>query len=190
MNIKENLKGITGILTVTLILLAIIVIDVSAAPPNNDNIADATVINTFPYSDSSSTVEASVEENDPDTCGGRLNSIWYEYTPSGNSYLNISVATDYQYIVTISIYQIVDGALVSVACSSAQSQVTYNEFKVMSGTTYYFELMSRFASEIYPPPGPSTPSDGGSISDLTFPRCCHPLMTISPTPRKSLSFLI
>ena len=164
MNIKRNLKSITGILAITLILLVIIVVDVSASPPTNDNIADATIIDYFPYSNSSSTVEANVEDIDPETCSGRLNSIWYKYTPVNDSILDISASTSWQYFITLSIYQMVDGTLTPIACQNAQSGTTYNNLAVAAGETYYFELMARFASEIYPPPQPAPPEDGGNVT--------------------------
>lgn len=173
MNIKRNLKSIAGILTITIMLLAIIVVDVAASPPTNDNIADATTINSLPYSEWSSTVEATIGENDPDTCGGRLNSIWYTYSPTNDIILSVSASAGWSYFITLSIYQVVDGALTPISCQNEHGS-TSNTFSVSGGETYYFELMSR-SDPAYPGPDPVPPPDGGGPTYIQITQLMPPI---------------
>jgi PKD repeat protein len=157
MNTKINLKNIVGSLMITAILLAFSVIGVMASPPGNDNFADATVITGLPFSDSSNTSEATIEENDPSTCAGQLKSIWYRYTPENDASLTILANTDDGYRAYLSIFRAENGGLTPINCGSSTRMSLH--LYATAGTTYYFELMAINIGS-YPPPDP----DGGNIT--------------------------
>ncbi len=169
MNTKPNLKSLASILMITAILIGICVINVSAAP-GNDNFADATVIGAFPYNDSSNTSSATIEPGDPYTCGHQFKSIWYTYTPESDATLIISANTDYRYYVTLSIYQSDNGYLSPITCFD-QAQVTTN-VNTFAGITYYIEVNSWYQGGMGPYPDPPADVDGGNVTlniDLALP---------------------
>ena len=57
---------------------------VLAAPPPNDDIANAMVIGALPFSHTAGTGEATVEAGEATTCSGLIFSrtVWYKYTPA------------------------------------------------------------------------------------------------------------
>ena len=139
MNTKLNIKNLARISGLTLILLLINIAPALASAPSNDNFADATVITSFPFSDTTNTTEATVEPGDPDTCFLRYRSIWYTYTPESDDRLSIYSSTDEGYSVTLSIYKLENGGLTSISCSTSKI-VTVN-LDVTEGSIYYIELM-------------------------------------------------
>ncbi len=126
-------------LIVTMIVASISAGSALAAPPANDNIADATVLTSFPYSESINTTEATIEPDDPSTCIGRYKSIWYTYAPTSDANLEVSATTDWDHYVALTIYRAINGNLEQLSCT-AYYQVT-TSLAVTAGETYYFELM-------------------------------------------------
>jgi PKD domain-containing protein len=53
-----------------------------AAPPGNDNFANAQVITALPFSSTVDMAEASVEPNEPASCTPADRTVWYAFTPS------------------------------------------------------------------------------------------------------------
>ncbi|PWB51113.1 MAG: hypothetical protein C3F13_14730 [Anaerolineales bacterium] len=152
MNTIQKIKNLAGILMITTILLAFSAIAVLASPPGNDDIGAATEISSLPFSDSQDTSEATIGPGDPYTCSIQGRSIWYVYAPAEDESLNISVSTDADFYVVLSIFRSEGGNLNPVGCW-LNSQITTN-FAVLGGTTYYFELMA-IKVGAYPPPGES-----------------------------------
>ncbi len=129
-------------------------------PPENDDFADAEVISVIPFSTSQSTVEATVEESDPDTCTGRYKSIWYVYTPSENTSLTISANTYDYYSVTLSVYRLESEGLVQLSCGSYYQVTTVQG--MTAGATYYVELMATISY-------PWQTYDGNNVSIDIYP---------------------
>jgi len=108
-----------------------------AAPPANDDFADAAVIATLPFHDSVDTSEATNAPGDP-SCFGSVATVWYELTVADDtSILASTFGSDYD--TTLSVYTSEPGELTEVACNddtslSLQSAVV---FSASAGTTYY-----------------------------------------------------
>jgi hypothetical protein len=139
MNTIRKFKRTAAVVIISLILLTVTAITALADAPGNDNYADATVITTFPFTDSQNLTEATTEPGDPWTCGGNVNSIWYRYTPDNDSGIRISVGAEYY--ATLAIYRLDNDVLTSIDCR------VYDHFStninVTSGKTYYFELLDQ-----------------------------------------------
>ncbi len=122
-----------------------------AAPPSNDNFASPTVIGigSIPYSNSISTLEATVEVNDPQVnvlCDGKflakgLSTVWYQYTPATNETIFLNTIGS-SYDTYIAAWTGTSGSLVLAGCDDdnfygLQSEMRLN---VTGGTTYYIEI--------------------------------------------------
>ncbi len=53
-----------------------------AAPPVNDNFANAEVISSLPFSTSVDITESTIEPGEPNNCGFLQRTVWYSFTPS------------------------------------------------------------------------------------------------------------
>jgi hypothetical protein len=117
---------------------------VIAAVPTNDDIANATVIGTLPFTETISTAEATTEATDPD-CVGNGPTVWYRFTPASS--LRISANTlGSDYDTSISVYTGTPGDLTQIACNddagSLQSAVS---FDAEAGETYFI-MVGAFGS--------------------------------------------
>jgi hypothetical protein len=102
-----------------------------AAVPSNDDFDSATVITSVPFSDSSSTVDATRAADDP-SCGDG-NSIWYAFTPTVDAWILVYTASDFE-------PELAAVALDLIACNAYNwdpSQAAAR-LHVTAGTTYHF----------------------------------------------------
>lgn len=93
-----------------------------AAPPPNDDFADATTVGQpLPYTDSQETVEATSEEGEPTLadlgCGFIASTVWYSYVPNVDRFVAAdTVGSDYDTILAV--WQGSElGSLTLVGCS-------------------------------------------------------------------------
>lgn len=113
-----------------------------AAPPANDNFASATNIGATPYTDSTSTTEATSEASEPTgLCGGSGRSIWYKYTaPSTGTVIADTYGSGFDTVLSAFTGATLE-TLVTVHCnddwSSLQSRLP---IAVQAGTTYYIRV--------------------------------------------------
>ena len=111
-------------------------------PPANDDIADAAVVGSLPYSPAPvDTTGATTEVSDPTSCSAYL-SVWYEYQPSNDVGITVE-ATGYQ--TNVSVWMGSPDALTSVGCESG---FTGARFQLTGGQHYWIMIASP-----YPPPG-------------------------------------
>jgi hypothetical protein len=116
------------------------------AQPANDDFDDATIVTEpLPYTDSTSTVDATTAPDDPE-CAGNGHTVWYRFTPSTDMRLDANTfGSDYD--TTLSVYTGSRGALTQIACNddfdSLQSRVVFN---ATAGTTYFLMAGSFFES--------------------------------------------
>ena len=116
-----------------------------AAPPDNDEIANATLIGSLPFSDTVDTTEATTAPDDPN-CVGQGPTVWYTYTPTEDQRL-LADTFGSDYDTTLSAYVGSPGSLEQIACNddsggNVQSAIL---IEVEAGTTYYF-MVGAFAS--------------------------------------------
>jgi hypothetical protein len=105
----------------------------------NDDFANATVISSIPFTKSQDVSSATAASDDPYSCSGSSQSVWYAFTPSTNMRLEANTFGS-NYDTTLSVYTGSRGALTQVACNddangTLQSRV---RFDASAGTTYYF----------------------------------------------------
>jgi len=85
-----------------------------AVAPTNDDFDNATAVTALPFTDSQDVSEATRAADDPPT--GSWPNVWYEYTPAGDTSLEVTTAgsnTD----TSVCVYAGTRGALSEVACS-------------------------------------------------------------------------
>ena len=84
-------------LVISVCLLAMSASPALAAPPDNDDLADATVVTALPYSNSQDTSDATTQPTDPDDCGiGAGPTVWYAFTPAASGRLEVNTfGSDY-----------------------------------------------------------------------------------------------
>jgi hypothetical protein len=116
------------------------------AQPANDDFDNATIVTEpLPFTDSTSTVDATTAPDDPE-CAGNGHTVWYSFTPSADIRVDArTFGSDYD--TTLSVYTGTRGALNQIACNddfnSLQSRVV---FDAAAGTTYFLMIGSFFDS--------------------------------------------
>jgi hypothetical protein len=119
--------------------------DVTAtAVPANDDIGDARVIGSLPFTDNVNTEDATPQPGDPD-CVGNGPTVWYRFTPATTTRINANTfGSDYD--TSLSVYTGSPGDLTQIACNddagSFQSSVT---FEAEAGETYFI-MVGSFSS--------------------------------------------
>jgi hypothetical protein len=108
-----------------------------AAAPSNDDFDSATVATALPFSDTTSTVEATQAPDDP-SCGGG-GSVWYAFTPSADTWVEANTnGSDFD--TMLGAYTGQRGALAPVGCNddSRYGFASAVDFLATAGTTYHF----------------------------------------------------
>ena len=118
-----------------------------AAPPSNDDFANATVVASVPFTDSVGIVEATIEPGEPiDDRNYQGRSVWYSYTPSADAMVRIDPGSSGGSPFMV-IYR-ADGAgfagLTRIA-SDHWSSATAQTLRLEAGTTYYIQGGDRYA---------------------------------------------
>ena len=132
-----------------------------AAPPSNDNFADAFVIGALPFSDSVDISQATIEEpNEPQACFFMERTIWYSFTPMANTAVRVDTEGS-SFSTNLNVYQAAGiglGGLSFLTCASFGNPVS---FIAQAEITYYIQGGGVFGSsgilninlqEIPPPP--------------------------------------
>ncbi|MGC2800270.1 MAG: IPT/TIG domain-containing protein [Candidatus Acidiferrum sp.] len=176
-----------------------------APPPVNDNFANAINITSFTYTDVRDSSGATAQSSDPTpppTCvtqysseqgnigglpNGAYDTIWYQFTPTLSSNLEVDTIGS-SYDTVLSIWTGAAGVFTSVACNDdinpgivTQSQLS--AVPMTAGTTYYIMVSS------FGPPDPNPLALGGrSQLNFTYNNGLYPTPTItsiSPTSANS-----
>jgi hypothetical protein len=165
----------------------------------NDDFNNATVVPSIPFSKSQDVSNTTTAPDDPYSCYGRSQTVWYAFTPNTNIRLEANTFGS-NYDTTLSVYTGSRGALTQAGCNddsngTLQSRV---RFDAVAGTTYYFMVASFYpvspANLVFnllqgPPPLTIAPSvtQFGSVDPTTgtatvsgFVNCSQPtFVTIS-----------
>jgi hypothetical protein len=132
-------------LVVALIVLAVLApVAAQAAPPSNDNFADRRQIAAIPFSDATSTSEATVQvdEPTPSCVPSPGKSVWYEFTPAASQTLQAdTLGSDYDTFVAVWTGSNLSG-LSEVSCNddAAQSFQSVGVFQAVAGTSYLIQV--------------------------------------------------
>jgi PKD repeat protein len=157
-----------------------------AAPPTNDDFANATVIDpsSLPITTDAvpideATLQIGAGEGVPcGLAGSDAQTIWYAITPTTSGVLRVSDSATFYYQF-LGVYR-QDGAglagLVNLACATWYYGQNSTSFSVEAGKTYYIQAGSSFTSsgsvtltlQVVPPPTNDDFADATSITSLVF----------------------
>ena len=121
-----------------------------SAPPANDNLSAAKVINSLPFDDSMNAAGASNETAEvTPSCGVSSNSVWYKYTPSTTQ--NVSFATlKSNYDTVLSVWTGSTHPLTEVLCnddaitSDDQEKTSQVALTLNAGTPYFINVSGNY----------------------------------------------
>ena len=109
----------------------------SAAPPANDDFANATVIASLPFSTTEDTTQATWDASDPSGCSSN-GSVWFSFTPSSDMQLEADTFGS-NFDTVLSVWTGIQGSLNLVACNDNFNGVLSKvNFAASAGTTYSF----------------------------------------------------
>ncbi|HZO67293.1 MAG TPA: PKD domain-containing protein [Kribbellaceae bacterium] len=149
-----------------------------AAPPSNDDFANATVILSLPFSDTVDTTEATTEPGEPFVFCGMQQTVWYSVTPTAKAAIQVQVTGSDLTDPLVAIWR-ADGpglAGLSPLGECKGSGVPF-DFLAEAGTTYYIQIGNGFFSsggilsvdvQEIPPPANDTFASATPISALPF----------------------
>jgi PKD domain-containing protein len=164
----RRLSVILGALT----LAACWVGTATAAPPGNDNFAQATPIDDLPFSDSADLTEAGTEPGEPQPCYFSNQTAWYSFTPATDMIMQADTIGSGAFYSNVSVLRAAGpgiGNLFFEGCAPLGNVAT---FTAHAGTTYYFQTALLFGStgvvelnvrEVPPPPN----DDFGAATPIT-----------------------
>lgn len=120
-------------------------INVIAPPPPNDDFNNATVIQSIPFTTSEDVSVATTAPDDPLSCFGANQTVWFAFTPPTNIRLEANTFGS-NYDTILSVYTGTRGALTLIACNDDSNNTVQSRvrFDAVAGTTYYFMVSSLF----------------------------------------------
>ena len=110
-----------------------------AAPPANDDFANAVDVSALPFSESVNIVEATHFEIGEQSQCSIASTVWYSYTPSSDEILRISPSGSNFFGVVLNVYRQAGsglGGLSFVGCSQWNTDLT---LAAQAGVTYYIQ---------------------------------------------------
>ncbi len=113
-----------------------------AAPPANDNFADATVISGLPYFDVVDNTEATREIDEPPDCSGSAWTIWYSFTPTTDTWIQVDMAGSTFSDTILAVFQDTGAGLGGLSFLDCMAWGDYIHLSVQAGKTYYFQVGS------------------------------------------------
>jgi hypothetical protein len=108
-------------------------ITVTPTPPPNDEIDEAVVVPSVPFTYSQQTVAATLAADDP-FCGSSTNTVWFAFTPSATHRIEFNTGGS-NYYTSQSAYTGARGNLSRVACN--EGWPARIRFDAVAGMTYY-----------------------------------------------------
>jgi len=139
-------RRLTVILAVTGTLAVAAAAPALAAAPSNDDISNATVITNLPFHDVVPDVTQATfnPATDQSSCGGRDQSVWYQFTPTTSEPIafDVNPSTDF---LAIDVFTGSPGALNFVGCGTGGQDGNDGqsfEFNAAAGTTYWIMVSS------------------------------------------------
>jgi hypothetical protein len=121
---------------------------VTPPPPANDDFDSATLISSVPFTDTTSTVEATAAPDDPTGCPTTESSVWYSFTPATTTHVYTDIGTGGFHVVGI--FSGARGSLSKVGCGNdvvqwrAEQGVTYHIMVAGVQSDLIFSLYQAF----------------------------------------------
>jgi hypothetical protein len=160
----------------------------SAAPPPNDNRADAQEV-TPPATVDGTTVEATQEENDTSQCAGSTNSVWYRVTAPRDGRLVLELAANGDLDAVVDVFRVQRSRTTPLGCDSSDQrgrasvavEVARNQSflirvaKLTASVDDTFKLTIQFGRALAEAPGPPLPAGGatGSLQRVVDPNVAY-----------------
>jgi hypothetical protein len=152
-----------------------------AAPPSNDDFANATVITALPFSSTVGITEATTETGEPiDSLYYQGRSVWYSFTPAADAVVRIDPGSSFEapFLVVYRADGPGFGGLARIAGDHWGSAVLQT-LRVRAGTTYYIQGGDRYAVwgytntfrvnvNVVPPPPNDNFADAISFASIPF----------------------
>lgn len=112
--------------------------------PANDNLANARVIPSLPYSDSLDNTNATLEPDELNICGRSLwtNSVWYSFTPASTVQFSADMAGSSFGDTGLSLYAGSEPSFSSLNFMGASCSANPLIFTAEAGQTYYLQAQS------------------------------------------------
>jgi hypothetical protein len=108
-----------------------------AAPPSNDNFADATVVPGLPFSDTVNIVEATTEPGEPSQSWGQSRTVWWSFTPSADTLVRVRPRGCCAFLF---VFRADAPGFTGLArLDSSGSNPLGTTYPLTGGTTYYFQ---------------------------------------------------
>jgi hypothetical protein len=116
----------------------------SAAPPANDDFADATVISALPFSDSGDLDGTTTEPGEPGGCFDQApQTVWYAFTPAADIVVKADLdGSDFG--VVVSVYEALGGGFEGLHFLDCIGFAGSSVLTAQAGTTYYYQVKSTF----------------------------------------------
>lgn len=148
-----------------------------AAPPSNDERADAVRITSLPFTHSTNTREATVAPDDPSAgCVGPLATVWYTLRLDRSRRVAITTIGS-SYDTTLSVFTMSGGVATPIACNDdfhgVQSVVT---FSARAGTRYWIMAGTCCGGA----PGEVGPGGDLVLNAHVAPPAVHAELTVDP----------
>lgn len=166
------------VLALTLALAG--VVPAFAAPPSNDNFADAEVIAAVPFSGATNNFEATTEFTESFGCF-TPRTVWYKFTPAASGFFTVDMNGSSFFDTIVNVWREVSpgiGGLGFITCASFGGSVLMH---LEGGATYYFQAGDNFTGggdlvlniQEVPAPQPVVgfnffPSDPSQYDTVTF----------------------
>jgi hypothetical protein len=137
---------------------------VYAAPPSNDNFANAIVVTGIPFHHTADTRDATTQNNEPKVpvaCEGKLlevgqKTVWYRYQPTTNRGVHVDTkGSDYDTFIAVWRGTSL-GNLVFVGCDDDTFENLQSDlvFAAQAGNTYYIQVAAYGGTQGNPQPHP------------------------------------
>jgi hypothetical protein len=187
-------NGSTGprarVLLITCLFLLAVPAAADAAPPANDNRADADMIARIPAKVDGTTAEATREDTDPASfCGQDDASVWYRVDPQRKGRVVVSVSADGDLDALVDVYRVQRSQLSQVTCQGTDAKgEALLAFRTGAKDSYLirvsqrvgsvsgtFHLSLQFAQPEATPPGPPLPRAGvkGTLDRVLNPSAAY-----------------
>lgn len=112
-----------------------------AAPPANDNLANAEIITSLPFSATVDNTDATNEPNEPSACSFSSSSVWYSFTATQNVAFRVDM-TGGTVFSSMSIYLASGSTISDLTLQACSYSPNPTNFPVEAGKTYYLQVGS------------------------------------------------
>jgi Leucine-rich repeat (LRR) protein len=149
-----------------------------AVPPSNDDFDSPTAIGSLPYTNTITTIEATIEPDEPTySCGNSLDaSVWYSYSPGSTAFIAIDTNGS-GFNTVVHVFRDLGGGSISLETCDDNSGEGLNAqavLEVQAGETYYISVAGyggAKGSMTINVHQPAVYTDCSAVADVTEPEC-------------------